>query len=299
MNRWLQAFRLRTLPVALAPAITGIALALLTGEFHLVSAVLTVMTIILLQVLSNLANDYGDFSSGVDDETRIGPERAMQAGLISVQEMKFAILFFILISVISGMLLLYSAWGRVDQLIIFFLAILGVLGVLAAIFYTMGSKPYGYSGLGDLSVFLFFGFIGVLGTLLLQVGTITSHSWAPAAALGLLITAVLNINNLRDENSDRAKKKNTLVVKIGGPMAKKYHLALHVTAFSLLFSYAFLSGRNWLYLPMALLLFYVPLLRSVFKQDDPKLLDPFLKKHAIGSFFFSLLFLIGALLERQ
>lgn len=299
MNRWLQAFRLRTLPVALAPALTGIALALLTSEFHLVTAALTILTIVLLQVLSNLANDYGDFSSGVDDETRIGPERAMQAGLITAREMKFAIFLFILFSVISGLSLLYSAWGRVDQQIIFFLAALGILGVLAAIFYTMGSKPYGYSGLGDLAVFLFFGFIGVLGTLLLQVGTITPYSWVPAAALGMFVTAVLNINNLRDEDSDRAKKKNTLVVKIGGLMAKKYHLALHIIAFSLLFSYAFFSERNWLYLPMVLLLFYTPLLTSVYKQEDPKLLDPFLKKHAIGSFLFSLLFLAGALLEQQ
>jgi 1,4-dihydroxy-2-naphthoate polyprenyltransferase len=299
MNRWLKAFRLRTLPVALAPALMGVGLGLLADELHKFSAALTVTTIILLQVLSNLANDYGDFESGVDDETRIGPERAMQAGLISKAEMKLAIFLFVLLSALSGLFLLYSSWGRIDQVSILFLGVFGVLAILAAIFYTMGSFPYGYFALGDLAVFIFFGLIGVLGTLLLQAGKITMISWAPAASLGLLITAVLNVNNMRDEVSDRLKKKNTLVVKIGGELAKKYHLGLHIVSFALMLFYAIISGRSWLLLPILLILFYLPLLRSVYNQSDSQQLDPYLKKHAIGSFLFSLFFLIGALIETQ
>ncbi|SON50827.1 1,4-dihydroxy-2-naphthoate polyprenyltransferase [Vibrio tapetis] len=221
---WLDAARPKTLPLALASIATGSSMAFLTGHFSLPVMLLALLTAVLLQILSNLANDYGDALKGTDNEERIGPTRAIQSGAVSTSAMKHAIIINIALTLISGLaLILYSLQSPTS--IAAFLG-LGLLAIFSAIAYTVGNKPYGYVGLGDLSVFIFFGLLGVAGTYFLHTGTISSDVFLPAIGCGLLAVAVLNINNMRDIDNDKACGKKTVAVRLGSNKAKLYHVAL-------------------------------------------------------------------------
>lgn len=230
LSIWLDAARPKTLPLALVSITTGSSLAHADGNFSLAVMLLALLTATLLQILSNLANDYGDAQKGTDNDQRLGPTRAIQSGAVSLPEMKKAILLNIAFTLLAGLaLILYSLDSLTN--ILAFLG-LGVLAIISAIAYTVGDKPYGYVGLGDLSVFIFFGLLGVGGTYFLHTGAITASPLIPALGCGLLAVAVLNVNNMRDIDNDRECGKRTVAVRLGERCAKIYHLTLIWSAFA-------------------------------------------------------------------
>ncbi|WP_241719044.1 1,4-dihydroxy-2-naphthoate polyprenyltransferase, partial [Cronobacter sakazakii] len=221
---WLESLRPRTLPLAFSAILVGSALASWQGYFDPVITLLALLTAGLLQILSNLANDYGDAVKGSDQPDRLGPLRGMQKGAITAPQMKRAIQLTVALICVSGLALVYVACRSMAD-VLGFLA-LGALSILAAITYTVGTRPYGYMGLGDVSVLIFFGWLSVLGSWYLQAHTLIAPVWLPATACGLLAAAVLNINNLRDIDSDRRNGKNTLAVRLGPVVARRYHVGL-------------------------------------------------------------------------
>ena len=221
--------RLRTLPLALSVGILSLSLVNHTWESKIVLAALLLITIILLQVLSNLANDYGDFQNGADNENRTGPLRQVQSGNISMRSMRIAILINALLALVTGTsLLLVSGISWVH--ILFFL-ILGLSAIWAAIRYTAGRNPYGYRGLGDLAVFLFFGPVGIMGSVFVLSSDFIVESIPASLLTGCGAVMVLNLNNLRDESSDRESGKVTLVVKYGNRFGRRYHFILFFIVF--------------------------------------------------------------------
>ena len=212
---WLQAARLRTLPLSVSGIITGTALANEKGFYNGLIFFLALLTTVAFQITSNFANDYGDGVKGTDDDSRIGPKRALQSGLLQPSELKRGVVFSAVISLVLATTLLLVAFGLENALYLLLFLGLTLFSIWAAINYTMGSKPYGYQGLGDVFVFVFFGLVAVLGTEFLYVKEINIISILPAITIGLLSVAVLNLNNLRDVNSDKAHGKNTLIVKMG------------------------------------------------------------------------------------
>lgn len=210
---WLESLRPKTLPLAFAAIIVGTALAWWQGYFDPLVAGLALITAGLLQILSNLANDYGDAVKGSDKPDRIGPLRGMQKGVITQAQMKRALIITVALICLSGLALVTVASKTPSDFIGFL--VLGLLAIIAAITYTVGTRPYGYIGLGDISVLVFFGWLSVMGSGYLQAHTLIPALFLPATACGMLATAVLNINNLRDIDSDRENGKNTLAVRLG------------------------------------------------------------------------------------
>lgn len=260
MNRsisiWFDAARPKTLPLALVSILTGSSLAFSMGNFSPVVALLALVTAILLQILSNLANDYGDAVKGTDNEARLGPMRAIQSGAVSLKEMRQAIGINVVFTILSGLLLILYALDSVQSILIFIG--LGILAMLAAIAYTVGNKPYGYVGLGDLSVFIFFGLLGVYGTYFLHTGVIDSRLLLPSVGCGLFAVAVLNVNNMRDIENDQECGKRTVAVRLGPELAKKYHFSLIFGALMAFSGYLVLqTDPVWLSLPFALSLIVV------------------------------------------
>ena len=293
---WLHAIRLRTLPLALASIGLGSFLAAFEGKFRWPVLLLSGLTTVFLQILSNLANDYGDSQHGADHADREGPVRAVQSGKISQKTMKWAIYLFIGLSLISGLTLLYiSISGFSKEFII--LLIIGMLAIGAAMNYTMGKNPYGYAGFGDLFVILFFGFVGVMGTYFCHTGSFSVQALLPAFSCGLLSTAVLNVNNIRDIISDEKAGKMSIPVRIGRKNAVIYHWGLIVSAILSTLIFVLLNYHS----PIQLLfLTTMPLLifngLKVASIHDPKLLDPFLKQMAISTLLFIITFGIGNLI---
>ncbi|MBV6643390.1 MAG: 1,4-dihydroxy-2-naphthoate polyprenyltransferase [Cyclobacteriaceae bacterium] len=293
INIWLQAFRLRTLPLALSSILMGSLLAVSHGYFDTAIFLLGVLTTIFLQILSNLANDYGDAKSGIDGMDRKGPSRTVQAGLIEKQEMKRMLYVFVVLSLISGISLIVLALG--DQWmkgLMFF--ILGLGAIAAAINYTVGKSPYGYSGWGDLFVLMFFGFVGVLGSYFLLSGQLTPWLILPAISTGLFSVAVLNLNNIRDIESDRKNGKFSIPVRLGRTRAVIYHYLLLVLGMVSAITYVIFEGTAWYSWAFLLV---VPLLivnaRAVSVKKEASDLDPYLKQMAISTLFFVLLFGFG------
>ena len=243
IKAWIQAFRLRTLPLALSSILMGIIVSYIHDSFLLQVSIWAVITTLLLQILSNLANDYGDASKGTDNENRLGPERTVQSGKISPKSMKNAIIIFSFLSLISG---LYLIWlSNIDFIKALLFLLLGVLAIAAAIKYTVGKRAYGYSGLGDLFVFIFFGPVAVLGSFYLNSGYISYDVIFPAITVGLLSTAVLNLNNMRDLDNDKKSGKNTIVVKLGIKRAKLYHIIIVNIAFFSLLLFKNINSLHW------------------------------------------------------
>ncbi|MDW2172706.1 1,4-dihydroxy-2-naphthoate polyprenyltransferase, partial [Vibrio sp. 1567] len=246
----------KTLPLALVSILTGSVLAYSAGHFSLTIAIMAFATATLLQILSNLANDYGDAVKGTDNENRLGPQRAMQTGAVSAKQMKQAIIFNIVLTAISGLVLVFYALSSPESIITFIG--LGILAIIAAIAYTMGSKPYGYVGLGDISVFLFFGLLGVSGTYFLHTGHVDTTLFLPALGCGLLAVAVLNINNMRDIENDRECGKRTVAVRLGQHKAKQYHFILLGGAILAFAVYLLIQDKPlWISLPFLLSVYVV------------------------------------------
>ena len=294
---WLSAFRLRTLPLALASIGMGSFLAAADGQFKTEVVVWCMVTTLLLQILSNLANDYGDTKHGADSVHRQGPRRAVQAGIITARQMKRAMVIFAVLSLLSGLMLLWTAFGTEGFYLFLLFLGLGLAAIWAAINYTAGNRPYGYVGLGDLAVFLFFGLLGVGGTYFLQTQNMNYRILLPAASLGFFSMAVLNVNNIRDIDSDRLAGKYSLPVRLGPINARLYHLGLLAAGFlcALLFS-LFTHYGNWQFL----FLLALPLLWyngwQVWRIRQSSALDPYLKQMALTTLLFVVSFGIGLLL---
>jgi 1,4-dihydroxy-2-naphthoate octaprenyltransferase len=278
---WIVSFRLRTLPLALACVGMGSILAVDYRIFNWKIFTLTVLTAIFLQVLSNLANDYGDTVKGTDNEDRVGPQRALQSGEISLKAMRNAIVVCAILALFSGIGLLTIAMeGQSSTMFIVFLLI-GLACIAAAIKYTVGEKPYGYSGFGDIAVFIFFGLVGVGGTFYLYAHALPAIVLLPASALGFLSAGVLNINNMRDIDNDAAAGKRTIVVRMGLANAKKYHAVLILMALVFLFLYTqakIISPLQMLYLVVTPL-FMIHLVSVLGKESEA--MDSNLKQLAI------------------
>lgn len=292
---WFSTARPKTLPLALASIVVGSALAHWAGKFDLITTLLAFITTILLQVLSNFANDYGDHVKGSDTKERIGPLRAIQQGKITGEQLKKAVIILSLLSFVSGVALSIYAYETIEDL--FFFIGLGVVSIIAAITYTVGKKAYGYLGLGDLFVLIFFGFVAVIGVFYLQAHSVPAIIFLPAFGCGLLSVAVLNINNLRDINQDRQAGKNTLIVRIGSQNGKKYHIALLVTAMISYLIFAISEFQHWY---SFVFLLAIPLLakhaRFVYLHKDPKELYPILGQMAGLALITNLLFSLGVIL---
>ncbi len=298
LNMWWETARPKTLPLALASIFTGSALAYHTApdKFHLSIMLLCLLTTILLQILSNFANDYGDHQKGSDTQERIGPLRGIQKGAISAIELKYGLIAVALASLISGGWLIAVAYQNLSDLIAF--AGLGVLAIIAAITYTVGDKPYGYMGLGDISVLLFFGLLGVCGTYYLQIHQINPLILLPAIGSGLLATAVLNINNLRDIEQDAKAGKYTLAVRLGAYKARQYHIALLSAAMLCYGLFSLFTANHWSHWLYWLAL---PLLVKhgtfVYRSLAPESLRPMLAQMSMISLIINILFSLGLLIR--
>lgn len=290
LKNWLEAFRLRTLPLALSCIGMGSFLAAFYGNFSLSVCILSLTTTLFLQILSNLANDYGDSVHGADSEDREGPQRSVQRGSISSKAMFNSIIVFAVFSFISGILLLYYSVGIGSTTFYIFLG-LGLAAIAAAIAYTNGKRPYGYSGLGDISVFLFFGLLGVCGTYFLHAESFEPFILLPAASCGLFATGVLNVNNIRDIKSDKLAGKNSIPVRMGKKNALIYHTIIIILGciFSILFLILNQKIQGILIVIPSFLLFSVHLVK-VHKAKNSNELDPQLKFLALSTLLFVLLF---------
>ncbi len=296
LKAYITSFRLRTLPLALSSILMGNFVAAYHHQFNWNVGIWAVITTILLQILSNVANDYGDAVSGADNEERIGPERMVSSGKISLKEMKITVIVISLLSFVSGIVLISYGNFAVLSIKAWGLLILGIGAIAAAIKYTVGKTPYGYIGLGDLFVFLFFGLTGVLGTYFLHTGSFNFWLLLPASAVGLLSSGVLNLNNLRDVENDAKTGKYTLVVKKGSGWGKNYHTTLLLGAMLCMITYAifqFKEPAQWMFVLAFVLL--VKNISVVRKNAQPVLLDPQLKKLAIATFILVLLSGVGLL----
>jgi len=316
---WISAARLRTLPLSVSGIIVGAALGHRYYFLQMIDSVhektndlaspanewffetlifwLAIATTLGLQILSNFANDYGDGVKGTDNEDRVGPQRALQSGVISKREMFSGIVITAIITLLLAILLIYVSFGERYFLYSVFFFVMGVAAIVAAIKYTMGKTAYGYRGLGDVFVFIFFGLVSVVGCYFLFTKNLNELVFLPAMAIGFLSVAVLNLNNMRDYNSDKKAGKNTLVVKLGLPNAKKYHYFLILGAMTSILIYVFYTYQN--YINLLFLVAFIPLLLhfiNVVKTENTVHLDPELKKVALSTFLLSILFSLGQIL---
>ena len=318
LKAWVSAARPRTLPLSISGILTGTACAYIIGtnpeylgknnhtffdpyftdRLWLV-CVLGLLTTVGFQVLSNFANDYGDGVKGTDNDSRVGPVRAIQSGLIQPRQMKVAVIVSAILSFISALSLIIVSLGLQQLLTALVFLILGIAAIWAAIKYTVGADAYGYSGLGDLFVFIFFGPVSVMGIYYLILQELNIFLILPSLVIGLLSVAVLNLNNMRDVVNDKLSGKNTIVVKMGFENAKSLHLVILTISFvSALLYLIHLNialdgqGYKWLYISLVTfipIVFHAKKVRNVF---NPNLLDPELKKVALSTFFFAFTFLV-------
>lgn len=295
MHRWSHAIRPRTLPLAASSIIVGSSLAHFDGAFRWPVFLLALLTAILLQILSNLANDLGDHQHGADNDGRIGPRRAVQSGAIPAAAMKRAMILCGTSAFLCGLALIITATGSTLTTLVFLF--LGAAAILAAVKYTYGRNPYGYAGLGDISVFLFFGAAGVMGTHFLHASRIDPLVLLPGAAFGSFSTGVLNTNNMRDIAGDAASGKRTLAVRLGAERSRHYHFGLLVLGGFLLVLFSMLRLESWwqflFIVPYVLIALHM---RRVMKVRDAAALDPELKRLALGTFFTALAFSLGLVL---
>jgi 1,4-dihydroxy-2-naphthoate octaprenyltransferase len=293
INIWIDAIRLRTLPLALSSILMGSFMAAANGHFDLMIFLLAALCTVFLQILSNLANDYGDTVHGADHLGRQGPGRSVQMGLIKPAEMRTGILITVLLAFSSGVVLLFYAFPEFTGMMAVFL-FLGIGAIFAALGYTLGKKPYGYAGFGDAFVLIFFGFVGVLGSYYLFTKNVEPRHIFPAITTGVFATAVLNFNNIRDIDSDRKAGKRSIPVRFGRQNALYYQIFLLTAGmvsaivfmllqFDQIYQFSFLLTAP---------LFYRNIL-NIRKNDNPGLLDPGLKKLSLTILLFTVLFGIG------
>jgi len=301
MKKWIKAARLRTLPLSVSGIILGSACVYQAvpshSKFWLIFG-LCLLTTLFFQVLSNYANDYGDAVKGTDNDNRVGPQRAIQSGEITKAAMKKAIIITAVLGMISSVAVVYFSFGKDNFIQAVIYLVLAVACIGAAIKYTVGSSAYGYRGLGDVFVFVFFGLVSTLGSYYLYTHSLDLKVLFPAFAVGFLSTAVLNMNNMRDIENDAAMNKNTLVVKMGYQKAKTYHFFLIIASIILFNTYAIGNFTKWY--QFAYVLALIPLFKNigvVAKTITPRDLDPELKRIALTTFFISLLFSIAIILN--
>ena len=293
MKEWLKAFRLRTLPLAFSSIFMGAFLAHIEGLFNLSILVMCLITTLFLQVLSNLANDYGDSIHGADSVEREGPKRAVQSGVITSQQMKTAIVIFSVLSFVSGVSLLYLSFGLNNLLSVFVWMCVGLLCIAAAIKYTAGKNPYGYAGLGDVAVFLFFGIIGVCGTYYMFAQQFTIQLLLPSIACGVFATGVLNVNNIRDIESDEKAGKRSIPVRLGRSNAIKYHWSLLLIGLiaSVLYIQLYSTSLSWnKYLLLISFPFFIWNGVAISTKNTAAQIDPYLKQLALSTLLFVILF---------
>lgn len=292
IKHWIAALRPRTLFLATATALSGSAMAYSVGKFSWIVFFLTIAIANILQLLSNLANDLGDYQHGTDvTGERIGPVRMMQSGAISYKEMKKAIFINIAIAACVGLLLIYEALQFLSIYFILLFLFLGVCSILAAIKYTAGSNPYGYKGLGDIFSFVFFGPVSVVGTFFLHTHSLTFQPWLPAIGLGFLTVAVLNINNMRDRDNDLKSGKITIAIKLGYIGAKRYHACLVLGSFICFLVYSIMYSLHWYnYIYLAVFIYHFRLLKDIYEIIDNRKLDPYLGYTSLGTFVLALLY---------
>lgn len=291
-GNWISAMRPRTIPLSMSGILVGTGIAIQEGFWDKNIFIWAMVTTVLFQLTSNLANDLGDGEKGTDNERRIGPMRGVQSGEISVKQMRFAVLLFSVFSLISSAVLIYFGTKEMPKTMVYFYSVLAIVCVIAAITYTVGKKAYGYNGMGDIMVFLFFGVVSVLGVYSLYSKQINIDIFPAAICVGLLSSAVLNLNNMRDIENDSASNKRTLVVIMGANRAKIYHTFLVVIG---VMSFAFFllkMNQSKLFISLLPVIFLVIHLRKVASIKYAKEFDPELKKVALSTFGISLLFII-------
>lgn len=292
---WIQAARLRTLPLSISGILVGSAYAYHQGFSDWRIVVLALLTTLGLQVLSNYANDYGDGVKGTD-ANRIGEKRLVAAGIISAKQMKRAVLITANITFILALGLIYIAFGKENFVLSLIFILLGISSIGAAIKYTVGKGAYGYSGFGDVFVFVFFGWVSVIGSNFLYTHVIDWKLFLPASSIGLLSVAVLNLNNMRDIENDTIAGKNTLVVKMGLHWAKKYQEACIAMASILFIVFCIVVKVS----AIPVLIINIPLLLhigKIKKSEKYEDFDPELKKVALSTFALSVLFWLALFLN--
>lgn len=294
VSTWIKAARLRTLPLSFSGIIAGSSLAYQQGYFQTELLVFALITTLLFQVLSNFANDYGDGIKGTDNDDRVGPKRVLQSRLVTREALKKAMILTAIFALVSSSTLIYLAFDSLIYILVFI--VLALLSIWAAIAYTVGDKSYGYKGLGDVFVFVFFGLLAVLGTVFLYTKSLNIDFLLVGLTIGMMATAVLNLNNMRDIENDKQSGKNTLVVTFGLNWAKNYQFILIVLPSISALVYTllhFTSYREFLHL-----LAFLPLikhLKFVKGVKDPRNFDPELKKIALHTFLWSILFTLSYL----
>ncbi|MES2863930.1 MAG: 1,4-dihydroxy-2-naphthoate octaprenyltransferase [Bacteroidota bacterium] len=284
IKSWIQAARLRTLPLSISGILVGSAYAYYQNKFEWIIFVLALLTTLSFQILSNFANDYGDGIKGTD-ANRIGEKRLVASGEITSAQMKNAIVINGIIAFVLAVALIYFAFGQENFVYSLTYLVLGIASIAAAIKYTVGANAYGYSGFGDVFVFIFFGLVAVIGSNFLYSKSIDVKLFLPASAIGMLSTAVLNLNNMRDIENDRLAGKNTLIVKFGLKFGLWYQRVLTFMPLILIIRFLwFLPKSNFGFL---FLLFYFIIAHNqrISKIEEPKHFDPELKKIALSTLF--------------
>lgn len=297
---WIKAARLRTLPLALSGILMGAALAYFDGGFNSTVSILAIVTALFIQIFSNFANDYGDSQKGTDNQHRVGPQRTVQSGEITPEQMKFGMVIMIILSLIAGIWLIAEGTRGLDLTTFLMFLAFGIVALIAAYRYTAGSNPYGYAGLGDVAVFLFFGILPVAGTYFLNTHQLNAEIFLPAISIGLFSTGVLNLNNMRDIENDRNSGKNTVVVRIGSDKSRIYHTSLIAIGWLTAIVFVMLKFQS---IYQTLFILTIPLfindLIKINRIKEPRQLDPFLKKLSIATLLFTLLLAIGIVLSTK
>lgn len=300
VKSWIKAARLRTLPLAMSGILMGAALSYFDGGFQIKVTVLAIVTALFIQIFSNFANDYGDSQKGTDNQHRVGPKRTVQSGEISPKQMKGGMVVLIVMSLTTGIWLVAEGTKGLDLTTFLLFLAFGIVALIAAYRYTAGSNPYGYAGLGDVAVFLFFGILPVVGTYFLNAHHLNPEIFLPAISIGLFSTGVLNLNNMRDIENDRNSGKNTVVVRMGSAKSKHYHTSLIVIGWLTAVTFVALRFQS---VYQAIFLLTLPMfvsdLLKINRIQEPRQLDPFLKKLSIATLLFTVLFGIGILIATK
>lgn len=297
VRAYITSFRLRTLPLSLSGVLLGSLLAASDGYFKTTTFVWAMLTTVALQILSNLANEVGDLTKGTDNEHRLGPIRSAQSGALSMREMVQAMIVFGVIAIITGSLLIYEAFRDLLNWKSIALFIAGGASIVAAVKYTVGKSAYGYRGLGDLFVFIFFGVVSVMGSYFAMSGVLPWICVLPAVAIGFLSSGVLNMNNIRDIENDSVCGKRTIPVILGIQGAKIYHFVITLLAVICLVLYSMLHSAGWTgYLFLLTLPLLVMHLKSVYRGEG-RALDSQLKFLSITTLLIALLLGFGQLLS--
>ncbi|PKR80049.1 1,4-dihydroxy-2-naphthoate octaprenyltransferase [Brumimicrobium salinarum] len=296
IKSWIHAARLRTLPLSISGIIVGSFVAYKQGFWDTTIFSLSMLTTLFLQILSNFANDLGDSFKGADNESRVGPIRAVQSGKITQKQMIVGTVIMSLLSLATAIPLIILGTDGMPTSVLWVYVILALLSVLAAITYTVGKKAYGYNGMGDVMVFIFFGLVSVLGVYSLYAKQFDWSLLGMAFGIGLLSIAVLNLNNMRDHENDKLVNKRTIVVSMGFEKSKIYHTVIIITSFIGILSFIIYNKWWWSLIALTPYLILIKHLSKVWQTTIPKTLDPELKKVALSTFAISILFLISTLL---